>query len=128
MKNLVKISRLESGAIQFQTKPCCLKPTLSETVQEVYHLAREKEISIVLEEFEDRKVLQNRRWTREVFVNILENALKYSPSHTKIGISVKCRHYGGVSWSGCVGEAIPPGYGMRQCRHIFDGKRAGSCA
>ena len=29
--------------------------------REVYHLAKENEISIVLEEFEDIKVLQNRR-------------------------------------------------------------------
>lgn len=89
LKNLVNASRLESGAIQFQAEPEYLAQTLSEAVREVYHLAKEKEISIVLEEFEDRKVLQNRRWTREVFVNILENALKYSPPRSKIRISVK---------------------------------------
>jgi len=89
LKNLVNVSRLESGAIQFQVEPDYLARTLSEAVQEVYHLAKQKEIAIVLEEFEDKKVLQNRRWTREVFVNILENALKYSPPHTQIQISVK---------------------------------------
>lgn len=89
LKNLVNASRLESGAIQFQANPEYLGQTLSEAVREVYHLAKKKEISIVLEEFEDRKVLQNRRWTREVFVNILENALKYSPPRTEIRISVQ---------------------------------------
>ena len=89
LKNLVNASRLESGAIQFQAKPDYLGDTLSEAVREVYHLAKKKEIAIVMEEFEDRKVFQNRRWTREVFVNILENALKYSSPHTEIRISVK---------------------------------------
>lgn len=89
LKNLVNTSRLESGAIQFQAEPEYLAGTLSEAVREVYHLAKEKEISVILEEFEDRKVLQNRRWTRVVFVNILENALKYSAPCTEIRISVK---------------------------------------
>jgi len=89
LKNLVNASRLESGAIQFQAEPGYLLGTLSEAIKEVYHLAKKKEISIVLEEFEDIKVLQNRRWTREVFVNILENALKYSPPCSKIQITVK---------------------------------------
>ena len=89
LKNLVNASRLESGAIHFQAEPDYLAKTLSEAVGEVYHLAKNKEITIELEEFKDRKVLQNRKWTREVFVNILENALKYSPPRTRIQISVK---------------------------------------
>ena len=89
LKNLVNASRLESGAIQFQAEPEYLKGTLAEAVREVYHLAKERDISVVLEEFEDRKVLQNRRWTRVVFVNILENALKYSMPGSEIRISVK---------------------------------------
>lgn len=89
LKNLVNASRLESGAIQFQAEPEYLADTLSEAVREVYHLAKEKDITIKIEEFEDKKVLQNRRWTQVVFVNILENALKYSPQGSEIRIIVK---------------------------------------
>lgn len=89
LKNLVNASRLESGAIQFQAEQGYLAETLSEAVREVYHLAKEKNITIKIKEFEDKKVLQNRRWTQVVFVNILENALKYSPQGSEIRIIVK---------------------------------------
>lgn len=89
MKNLVNASRLETDAISPIIKEDFLKETLMEAIREVGHLSRQKRIEIVLEEFPDVLVLQSRRWTREVFVNLLENALKYSPSGSAIRITVQ---------------------------------------
>lgn len=88
LKNLVNVSRLESGAIEFEVVPEGIAGTLSDAVRQIYPAAREKNIAIVTEAFPDQKVYHNRSWTREVFVNILENALKYSPSGSEIHISV----------------------------------------
>lgn len=89
LKNLVNTSRLETGAIAFETGREFLRETLAEAVQEMLGFAAERQIEICIEEFQDLRVIQNRRWTREVFSNLLENALKYSPPHTRITISVK---------------------------------------
>lgn len=89
LENLINISRLETGAIVFDVGREYIKETIVEAVQETLGLAREKSIEISVEDFQDIMVHHNRRWTREAFINILENALKYSPTHTKIRISVK---------------------------------------
>ena len=89
IKNLVNISRLETGAIAFKAGGEFLRETLVEAVQEMLGFAAERQIEICMGDFQDLRVIQNRRWTREVFANLLENALKYSLPHTRITISVK---------------------------------------
>lgn len=107
MKNLVNASRLETNAISPVIKEAFLKETLVEAIREVGHLSRQKRIEIVLEEFPDVLILQSRRWTREVFVNLLENALKYSPSGSAIRITVQPQvSYVAVSVKDC-GIGIP---------------------
>lgn len=89
LKNLLNASRLEEGVIEFKAEDSDLKTTIDQAVARTQYLAEEKGILIVMEPFIDCRVYQNRRWTREAFVNILENAIKYSPHHTKIIISVE---------------------------------------
>ncbi len=86
---LVKSSRLEHGIIQFQAGLCSIRKTLAKSVSAVYAQAQEKEIQIELEDFADRKLYHNEKWTAEVFANILENAVKYSPKASVIRVSEK---------------------------------------
>ena len=52
--------------------------------------AANKDIEIIAtEEISDVKVYHNFKWTREVFENILENAIKYSPCKSIIKISIE---------------------------------------
>lgn len=89
LKNLINASRLEEGIINFKADGGSLRETIAEAVMEVYHLAEKRNIIIVVEPFQDVKVFQNFQWTKEVFINILENAIKYSCDNTKVLISVK---------------------------------------
>ena len=50
---------------------------------------KKKEINFTLEPFEDRLLYHNRKWTAEVFVNLLENAVKYTDRGGTISICVK---------------------------------------
>ena len=54
----------------------------------MYMKAYEKSIDISLDEFQDVQIVHDSKWTGEVFVNILDNAVKYSPEHTEIRIRV----------------------------------------
>ena len=61
-------------------------------------------------------MLQNRRWTREVFTNILENALKYSPPDTEIRIAVRRQ----VTYAAVAIRDQGIGIPKEERRHIFE--------
>lgn len=86
---LVKSSRLEHGIMQFQAELCSIRKTLAKSVSAVYAQAQEKEIQIELEDFADRKLYHNEKWTAEAFANILENAVKYSPKGSVIRVAAQ---------------------------------------
>lgn len=88
LDSLIHLSRLEAGMIQVQPEESSLKNTLVQAVNSVYMKAYEKCIDISLGEFQDVQILHDPKWTGEVFVNILDNAVKYSPDHTEIRIRV----------------------------------------
>lgn len=77
LESLFKMSKLEQNAIEFELKKERIKETIRNAVSAVYEKAEEKNIDIRVMEFEDRMLLHNPKWTMEVFVNLLENAIKY---------------------------------------------------
>ena len=54
----------------------------------IYMKAYDKQIDISVEEFQDIRIPHDPRWTGEIFVNILDNAVKYSPSGTAVSVRV----------------------------------------
>lgn len=90
MKSLIKMSRLETGAIDFIPDYEYIKETIAKAVSSVYSQATDKNIKIEVEEFEDIKLYHNRKWTCEAITNILENAIKYSPEFSNINIKITC--------------------------------------
>ncbi len=88
LRSLFQMVRLEQGVIQFDVQETPIKETLLLAVNTVYEKAEKKQMQIVVEPFEDFCLLHNRKWTAEVFSNLLENAVKYSPSGSVITIQV----------------------------------------
>lgn len=88
MQSLLKASRLENGMIQFQAENIGIKATIAKAVGAVYAQASGKHIEILVEEFEDIILYHNSKWTAEAMVNVLENAVKYSPEGSRIEISI----------------------------------------
>ncbi len=86
MQALLKMSRLETGAVDFTAANDYIKETIARAVSSVYSQARDKNIKIEVEEFTDLKLFHNRKWTSEALTNILENAIKYSPEFSIIKI------------------------------------------
>jgi signal transduction histidine kinase len=89
MQTLLKTSRLETGMIEFDITPTFIKETIANSISAVYGQAERKNIRITTEEFVDRKLLHNPKWTTEAIVNILENAIKYSSENTVILIRIE---------------------------------------
>ncbi|MGF0034042.1 sensor histidine kinase [Bariatricus sp. SGI.154] len=88
LQSLFKMVRLEQGAIQFEVTETSIKETLARAVNTVYERAEKKNIQIITLPFEDCRLLHNRKWTAEVFSNILENAIKYSDVNNQIEIRI----------------------------------------
>lgn len=80
------LTRLESGMIRIRPENASLKETISRAVSGIYMKAFEKGIDISLEEFPDVLISHDPRWTSEVLLNLLDNAVKYSPSGTEVTV------------------------------------------
>ncbi len=89
MQMLLKTSRLEIGMIDFELAPNDIKKTIADGISAVYVQAERKNISLRTEEFEDRKLLHNPKWTAEAIANLLENAVKYSPCGSEITLRIE---------------------------------------
>ncbi|MBY2478355.1 HAMP domain-containing histidine kinase [Clostridioides difficile] len=88
LQSLFKMTKLEDGVIKFETEELLIKDTILQSISTVFNKAEAKEIRINLEPFSDIKLIHNKKWTTEAIVNILENAIKYSPSNSIITVSV----------------------------------------
>lgn len=92
--SLVNISRMETGMIEIHREPADILETLVAAVNRVYLKAQEKQIAIEFEETEDLEatvIPHDVKWICEAFINILENAVKYSPNNTQIRIRMMKR-------------------------------------
>jgi signal transduction histidine kinase len=90
MESIIKCTQLEEEAIRFDTSPQLLIDTLIDALNCVAGKAEQKNIEFVLETFDENlKVMHNRKWTAEVFENLFENAIKYSPENSQIDIVIE---------------------------------------
>ncbi len=86
---LVNISRMETGMIELRKEERRLFDTILLAVNRIYPRAEEREIEIELEaaeELQQIRVLHDVRWLCEAFLNVLENAVKYSARRTTVTI------------------------------------------
>lgn len=87
IQNLIKSSRLESDIIVLQKNQANLAELVNEVVGEFKSILDEKNITLTLK-CEDCIFNLDERWLREAIHNLVDNAIKYSPNHSTINISV----------------------------------------
>lgn len=86
---LIDISRMETGMIQIRRENKNLFDTLALAVSRIYPDVEKKEMEIELDAGEELQKLclpHDVKWLSEAVINVLENAVKYSPSRSKITI------------------------------------------
>lgn len=95
MDSLIQISRMESGLITLNLEEKPLADTIMMAVNSVFLKADEKQINIELEDKDEIAripVSHDGKWLGEAFINILENAVKYSPADSCITIRPSLRN------------------------------------
>lgn len=95
VKDMLLVSRVEAGKEHFQFLPLRLDEVLGETLERLAVFAKTKSVALrynidpVLIEDENRLTYPGERQLLVcLFENILENAIKYSPAHSRISVKL----------------------------------------
>lgn len=86
---MVKTSRLESGVITLEKKSALIEETLVQAINGILAAMEKKNIELTVNCPEGVTVAHDIRWTSEALFNLLDNAVKYTPSGGSICVSVQ---------------------------------------
>lgn len=86
--SLIKMSRLESGIIRLKPEQSSLNDIVMQAVKTVYAKARDKNITITFDCGQTFEALLDFNWTAEAVTNVLDNAVKYTPSGGVVDLKI----------------------------------------
>ena len=86
--SLIKMSRLESGIIRLKPEQNSLNDIVMQAVKTVYAKARDKNITITFDCGQTFEALLDFNWTAEAVTNVLDNAVKYTPSGGVVDLKI----------------------------------------
>lgn len=89
MQAMIKTSRLETGVISLERKVQPIYDTLAAALGGILLNAERKNIHVSVDCSTDIVLAHDRKWTSEALFNILDNAVKYTPTGGDIQVSVQ---------------------------------------
>lgn len=89
MQAMVKMSRLESGVITLSVSPAPIYDTIGLALSGIERVAEQKNMKVTVHCDPAIVVPHDKKWTAEALFNILDNAVKYTPSGGKISVMVE---------------------------------------
>lgn len=89
MQSLIKMSRLETGTFTLHMEEARLADTIARSMSTVWAKAEAKQIDLSAECDPAITAQHDPKWTAEAFGNILDNAVKYTPSGGSVTVTVR---------------------------------------
>ena len=89
MQAMIKTSRLETGIFSMEKKLQPLYGTLAVALGGILLSAEKKKINVSVDCPQDLTISHDSKWTGEALFNILDNAVKYTPTGGRIRVSVQ---------------------------------------
>ena len=87
ISSLVKVSRLETGIIRLSPQKHCVQTLIDDVLQQISIKAENK--SITIEKCcTNVSAMFDMKWTGEAILNIIDNAIKYTPENGTVSVSV----------------------------------------
>ena len=87
--SLLKLARIEAGAIEFQKQSWNMDVICAQAVDGVRYLTDKREQKVVIKCDSDIKLDCDGDWLTEAIINLLKNASDYSENGTEIDLSVE---------------------------------------
>ena len=117
VESMLDVSRLEKGTLQINSEPTRIDTILEEIVKARSHDACDKRQTIQLDiEGEIPLVMADRRRLRDVFNNLVDNAVKYTPEEGRVQVGARDEGKSIHIWVRDNGVGIP----LENLGRIFD--------
>ncbi len=87
--SLTKLSRLENGTLEIVPAENELGELMARAVAALESKATAKEIRLICENNEEIRARFDKKWTLEALINVLDNAVKYSPRGGTVKVFLK---------------------------------------
>ncbi len=89
INDLLELSRIEAGKLSLLMTPCSIERLCQTSIASVYEEARAKDITISLSvEHDECPLHADERHVRQILVNLLTNAIKFTPNGGAVGLDV----------------------------------------
>jgi signal transduction histidine kinase len=88
LNTLMDISEAETGVLQLRREPVPLRALLAEVVELYEDVAEARKVTVTVEPGVEVTVNGARDRLRQVFANLLDNAIKYSPEGGRVRVAV----------------------------------------
>ena len=112
VNSLLNISRIESGRIIVDPRPTDIHLIIQDVVKELEQKYNEKKQKIILTIHSELPLISlDEKLIHEVYVNLLTNAIKYSPENTEIIISISKKD------DNLISQVSDNGYGIPTTQH-----------
>ena len=90
LNTLMDISEAETGAMKLEPEEMNVAPVIEDVVELYGYVAEEKGVSVYTGFPKELYLTADRNWVRQVLANLLDNAIKYTPTGGRIDIEA-CR-------------------------------------
>ena len=90
VRELVELSRIESGQVELHMAPEAIEPVVQKAVQRLSTQAARAGVDLIVEILPNMpKVIADAERVREVLINLVHNAIKFTPPGGRVGISAE---------------------------------------
>ncbi|MGH7790880.1 MAG: sensor histidine kinase, partial [Thermodesulfobacteriota bacterium] len=86
LNTLMDVSEAETGAMKLEEEEMNVAPLIEDVVELYSYVAEEKGVSVHTGFPKELYIKGDRNWIRQVLANLLDNAIKYTPSGGRIDI------------------------------------------
>jgi len=123
VENLLAVTKIEEGRMELKLQPHLAEEIVSEAMQ---HISRKASEHCVTVEHQDELLLAqcDARLMVQVIINLVDNAIKYTPVGSHIHVFTKQEDMQAVFWVGDNGPGIPDGEKQQVFQMFYTGSTA----